>query len=66
MGKVATVVGVLVLVLLLGILIYSLSSQVPLPTAAQNVLGGIIGIVSDLGHAIGRALSGIIPRPGGN
>ncbi len=49
-----------------GILIYSLASQVSLPTAVQNVVGGIVGIVSNLGNAIGHALSGIIPRPGGN
>ncbi len=66
MRKVVTVIGVLVFLLLLGILIYSLTSQVSLPTAVQNVIGGIVGIVSDLGNAIGHALSGIIPRPDGN
>ncbi len=61
-----TAIGILVLVLLLGILIHSLVNQVSLPTAVQNVVGGSVGVVSDLGNAIGRALSGIIPRAGGN
>ncbi len=52
MRKVITVIGVLVLVLLLGILVYSLVSQVSLPAAVQNVIGGIVGIVSDLGDAL--------------
>ncbi len=50
-------------VLLLGELIHSLVSQVPLMTAIQDVISGIVGIVSDLGNAIARVLSNILPQP---
>ena len=55
---------ILVVVLLLGGLVHSLVSQVPLGTAVQDVIGGIIGIVSDLGNAIARILTNILPKPG--
>ena len=57
---------ILVVILLLGGLIHSLVSQVPLVTAFQDVIGGIVGIVSDLGNAISRLLSNILPHPGRN
>ena len=55
---------ILVVVLLLAGLIHSLTSQVSLVTAFQDVIGGIVGIVSDLGNAIARVLSNILPQPG--
>ena len=57
---------ILVVVLLLGVLIHSLVSQVPLVTSIQDVIGGIFGIVSDLGNAIARVLTNILPHPGRN
>ncbi len=57
---------ILVIVLLLGGLVHSLVSQVPLVTAIQDVIGGMVGIVSDLGNAIARLLSNILPKPGRN
>ena len=66
MRTIITAIGILILVILLVIVIHSLAGQVSLPTAIQDVLGGIVNSVSDLGKAIGRALSGIVPRPGGN
>ena len=32
----------------------------------QDVISGIVGIVSDLGNAIARLLSNILPQPGRN
>jgi Na+/H+ antiporter NhaD/arsenite permease-like protein len=57
---------ILVVVLLLGGVIHSLVSRVPLVTAFQDVIGGIVGIVSDLGNAIARVLTNILPHPGRN
>ena len=60
------VIGIIILavVLLLVGLVHSLVSQVPLGTAIQDVIGGIVGIVSDLGNAIARILTNILPKPG--
>jgi hypothetical protein len=66
MRNVAVVIVILVVVLLLGGMIHSVVGQVPLLTPVQDVIAGIVGIVSDLANAIGRILSGIIPKFGGN
>ncbi len=66
MRKVVIVVVILVVILLLGGFIHSLAGQVPFVTAIQDVIGGIVGIVGNLGEAIGRALSSILPKPPGN
>jgi hypothetical protein len=66
MRKVVTVIVILAAMLLLGGMIHSIVGQVPLQTAFQDVIAGIFGIVSDLANAIGRILSSIIPKFGGN
>ena len=55
---------ILVVVLLLVGLVHSLVGHVPLDTAIQDVISGIVGIVSDLGNAIARILTNILPQPG--
>lgn len=57
---------ILVIVLLLGVLIHSLVSHVPIAIGIQDVIGGIVGNVSNLGDAIARLLSNILPHPGRN
>ena len=59
-------IGIIVLavVILLVGLVHSLIGQVPLRTAIQDVIAGIVGVVSDLGNAIARILSNILPKPG--
>ena len=66
MRKVVTVIVILAAILLLGGMIHSIVSQVPLLTAVQDVITSIAGIVSDLANAIGRILSSIVPKFGGN
>ena len=65
MRKVVVVSVILVVMLLLGGLIHSIVGQVPLLPAVQDVVAGIVGIVSDLANAIGRMLSSSIPKVGG-
>jgi uncharacterized membrane protein YciS (DUF1049 family) len=66
MRTVVAVIVILVVVLLLGGMIHSIVGQVPLLPAVQDVITGLVGIVSDLGNTIGRMLSGITPKFGEN
>ncbi len=63
MGKIVSAIIIVVAVLLLVGVVHSLTSHVPFLPAIQDVIGGIIGAASDLGNAIGRALSNIVPKP---
>ncbi len=63
MGRIVIAIIIVVAVVLLAGLVHSLTSHVPFLPAIQDVIGGIIGAVGELGNAIGRALSNSVPRP---